>query len=65
MNRKLTRFTAAAWCMLALAGAYPLTQAATDATRGRVLALAGYGYLGLEAPRDGAQLPLLDAGDEA
>ena len=29
-------------------------------SRGRVLALAGYGYLGLEAPRDGAQLPLLD-----
>jgi hypothetical protein len=25
-----------------------------------VLALAGYGYLGLEAPRQAAQLPLLD-----
>ena len=34
-------------------------------SRGRVLALAGYGYLGLEAPREAAQLPLLDAeGDE-
>jgi hypothetical protein len=26
-----------------------------------MLALAGYGYLGLEAPREAAQLPLLDA----
>ncbi len=30
-------------------------------SRGRMLALAGYGYLGLEAPREAAQLPLLDA----
>jgi Holliday junction DNA helicase RuvB len=28
--------------------------------RGRVLALAGYGYLGLEPPREAAQLPLID-----
>jgi Holliday junction DNA helicase RuvB len=34
-------------------------------SRGRVLAAAGYGYLGLEAPREAAQLPLIDpdAGD--
>jgi Holliday junction DNA helicase RuvB len=30
-------------------------------SRGRMLALAGYGYLGLKAPREAAQLPLLDA----
>jgi len=33
-------------------------------SRGRVLALAGYGYLGLEAPRQAAQLPLLDGDAE-
>jgi Holliday junction DNA helicase RuvB len=33
-------------------------------SRGRVLALAGYGYLGLEAPRQVAQLPLLDGDAE-
>ncbi len=33
-------------------------------SRGRVLALAGYAYLGLEAPRQAAQLPLLDPGAE-
>jgi holliday junction DNA helicase RuvB len=33
-------------------------------SRGRVLALAGYVYLGLEAPREAAQLPLLDADTE-
>jgi Holliday junction DNA helicase RuvB len=34
-------------------------------SRGRMLALAGYGYLGLDAPREAAQLPLLDAeGDD-
>ena len=30
-------------------------------SRGRVLALAGYGHLGLEAPREATQLPLLDS----
>jgi Holliday junction DNA helicase RuvB len=29
--------------------------------RGRVLALAGYGYLGLDVPRETLQLPLIDA----
>jgi Holliday junction DNA helicase RuvB len=34
-------------------------------SRGRVLAAAGYGYLGLEAPREAAQLPLIDPDAEA
>jgi Holliday junction DNA helicase RuvB len=34
-------------------------------SRGRVLAPAGYGYLGLEAPREAAQLPLIDPDAEA
>ena len=33
-------------------------------SRGRVLAHAGYAYLGLEAPREAAQLPLLEPGGE-
>ena len=33
--------------------------------RGRVLTGGGYGYLGLEPPRDRAQLPLLDGDPEA
>jgi len=33
-------------------------------SRGRVLALAGYGYLGLQAPREASQLPLLDGNGE-
>ncbi len=33
--------------------------------RGRMLALAGYGYLGLEAPREASQLPLLESDRDA
>ena len=33
-------------------------------SRGRVLALAGYAYLGLDAPREAGQLPLLDPDGE-
>ena len=32
--------------------------------RGRVLAIAGYGYLGLEPQREAAQLPLLDPDED-